>query len=62
MNQGGYHASELLEDGKCVYVGHHGLARYCGAEGFYRLVAAQDSEVTGRWLCNGRLMDWPCSR
>lgn len=57
LNQGGYHASELLEDGKCVYVGHHGLARYCGAEGFYRLVAAQDSEVTGevvvQWTAHG---------
>ncbi|ANY87307.1 MULTISPECIES: SpvB/TcaC N-terminal domain-containing protein [Pseudomonas] len=57
LKQGGYRASELPEDGKRVYLARHGLARYTGAEGFYRLVGARDSELTGetvvQWTPHG---------
>lgn len=50
LEQAGYHAVELPEDGLRVHIGRHGLARYFGAAGFYRLAGVRESELVGETL------------
>ena len=48
LEKAGYHAIELPEDGLRVHAGRHGVARYLGADGFYRLAGVRESELVGQ--------------
>lgn len=49
----GYHRVALAEDADQVHVGRSDLARYHGAQSFYRLAAVADSEMAGQ-----NLLEW----